>query len=185
MLGRVQIQAHHILQLVLEVWILAELEGPDSVGVQPMGSPDPLHERRIRPQMPSQGAGRPVSGSGRGRLGRRLQDTCDQRVARLGRTPAAGHILDEAGQALSNDAVPPQAHGLPTRVQGVGDVLVIVAFGRQQGNFGAEYESHRRPPAASPLRQLLAFGRCQLQGRGDAHGQVLFRVRSIPVRYNK
>jgi hypothetical protein len=135
--------------------------------------------------MPSQGAGRPVSGSGRGRLGRRLQDTCDQRVARLGRTPATGRILGEAGQALGNDARPPQAHGLPTCVQGVGEVLVIVAFGRQQGNLGAEYESHRRPPAASPLRQLLAFGRCQLQERGDAQGQVLLRVRSIPVRYNK
>jgi hypothetical protein len=35
MLGRVQIQADHILQLVLEVWILAVLEGPDSVGGNP------------------------------------------------------------------------------------------------------------------------------------------------------
>ena len=34
------------------------------------------------------------------------------------------------------------------------------ALGRQQGNLGAEYESHRRLPAASSLRHLLAFGRC-------------------------
>ena len=39
MLGRVQRQAHHILQLVLEVRIPAELKGPDSVGckLKPIG----------------------------------------------------------------------------------------------------------------------------------------------------
>ena len=60
MLGRVQIQGHHILQLVLEVRILAEREGSDPVGFQAMGGPDPLHERRIRPQAPSQGARSPI-----------------------------------------------------------------------------------------------------------------------------
>ena len=107
------------------------------------------------------------------RLGRRLQNARDQRLARLGGTPATWRILGEAGQALGRDAVPPQAHGLPTRVQGDGNVLVVVALGRQQGNLGAEHESRGRPPAASPLRQLLAFGLCQLKGRGDAHGQIL------------
>ena len=33
MLGRVQIQGHHILQLVLEVRVLAEREGSDPVGL--------------------------------------------------------------------------------------------------------------------------------------------------------
>lgn len=68
MLGRVQIQPHHILQFVLEVRILTELEGSDSVGLETMGSPDPLHERRMRPQVSRQGAGRPVGGTGRCRL---------------------------------------------------------------------------------------------------------------------
>ena len=127
MLGRVQIQAHHILQLVLEVRSLAEREGPDSVGFQTISRPDPLHERRIRPQVPSPGAGRPVGGARRCRLGRRLQHARDQRLARLGGTPAAWRILGEAGQALGRDAVPPPAHGVPTRVQGDGTVLVVVA----------------------------------------------------------
>ena len=127
MLGRVQIQAHHILQLVLEVRSLAEREGPDSVGFQTIGRPDPLHERRIRPQVPSPGAGRPVGGARRCPLGRRLQHARDQRLARLGGTPAAWRILGEAGQALGRDAVPPPAHGVPTRVQGDGTVLVVVA----------------------------------------------------------
>jgi hypothetical protein len=91
----------------------------------------------------------------------------------------------EVWQALGCDAVPPQAHGLPTRVQDKGNVLVVVALGRQQGNLGAEHEAYRRPPAASPLCQLLAFGLCQLKGRDDAHGQILLWTRSIPVRHNK
>ena len=129
MLGRVQIQAHHILQLVLEARFLAELEGPDSVGLQTMGSPDSLDERRIRPQVPSQGAGAPAGGARWCRLGRRLQNARDQRLARLGGMPAAWRILGEAGQALGSDAVPPRAHGLPTRVQGDGNTLVVVALG--------------------------------------------------------
>ena len=72
MLGRVQVQAHHILQLVLDVRILAELEGPDPVGLQAMSPPDPLHIRGIRSQIPGQGAGGPVGGAGRCYLGRRL-----------------------------------------------------------------------------------------------------------------
>ena len=162
MLGRVQIQAHHILQLVLEVRILAELEGPDPVGLQAMGGPDPLHEGGIRPQIPGQGAGRPVGGAGRCYLGRCLQNACDERLAWFGGPPAAGRSLGEAGQALGRDTVPPKAHGLPTRVQGSGNVLVGVALGGQQGNLRAEHESRRRPPAACPLRQLLAFGISQL-----------------------
>jgi hypothetical protein len=118
MFGRVQIEAHHIFQLVLEVRILAELDGPDSVGLQPMGSPDPLHQRRIRPQVPSQGTGGPVGGVGRGRLGRRLQNACDQRLAGLGGPPAAWRILREARETLggrSGDAQRPTVCRLVSR----------------------------------------------------------------------
>ena len=113
-----------------------------------------------------------MSGARRGCLGRRLQNAREERLARLGGPPAAGRIVEEAGQALGRDAVPPQADGLPTRVQGAGKVLVGVALGRQPGNLGAEHEAGGRPPTASPLCQLLAFGLGQLQGRGDAQGQI-------------
>ncbi len=90
------------------------------------------------------------------------------------------------GLALRNPAInqpeEPQPFLVPMPRQAGGEEG---ALGCQQGNLGAEYESHRRLPAASPLRQLLAFGRYQLQGRGDAHGQVLLRVRSTPVRHKK
>lgn len=97
MLRRVQIQAHHVLQFVLEVRIPAELKGPDSVGLQAMGGPDSLHERGVCAQVPGQGAGRPVGGSGRCRVGRRFQNAGDERLARLGGTPPAGRILGKAG----------------------------------------------------------------------------------------
>ena len=129
MLGRVQIQGHHILQLVLEVRILAELEGPDPVGLQAMGGPDPLHERGIRPQILGQGAGRPVGGTGRCDLRRRRQNACDERLAGLGGPPTAGRILGDAEESLGGETLPPEAHGLPTRAQGGGHVLVSVALG--------------------------------------------------------
>ncbi len=169
MLGWMQIQTHHILQFVLEVWIPTEFKGPDPVGLQAMGGPDPMHERGIRVQVPRQGAGRPVGGGGRCRLGRRLQNARGEGLAGLRGTPSAGRILGEADQALGGEALPPEAHGLPTRVQRGGNVLVVVALGRQQGDRGAEHEPRGRPPAAGPLLQLLAFGGRHLNRRGDAH----------------
>ena len=182
MLGRVQIQAHHILQLVLEVRISTELKGPDPVGLQAMGGPDPLHERGIRAQVPRQGAGRPVGGGGRRRLGRRLQNACGEGLARLGRTPSAWRILGEAGETLDGEAVTPEAHGLPTRAQRGGNVLVVVARGRQHGDLRAKHESRRRPPAASPSLQLLAFRLRDLNERGHAHGRLLLWRRAYPYR---
>ena len=182
MLGRVQIQAHHILQLVLEVRIPAEFKGPDPMGLQAMGGPDSLHERGVRAQVPGQGAGRPVGGGGRCRVGRRLQNACGESLARLGGTPSARRILGKADQALGGEALPPEAHGLPTRVQGGGNVLVVVAVGRQQGDLRAKHEPCGRPSATSPLRKLLAFSLCHLKGRGDAHGPVLRWRRAYPYR---
>ena len=57
--------------------------------------------------------------------------TGDGPVTQVSVDPAAGRILGEAGQALGRDTVPPEAHGLPTRVQGGGNVLVGVTLGGQ------------------------------------------------------
>ena len=171
MLGRVQIQAHHILQLVLEVGISTEFKGPDPVRLQAMGGPDPMHERGIRAQVSGQGAGGPVGGRRRLRLGRRLQNARGEGLAGLGRTPSAGRILGEARETLGGEALTPEAHGLPTRVQRNGNVMVVVAVGRQQGDLRAQHEPRGRPPATGPLLQLLAFGGGHLNGRGDAHSR--------------
>lgn len=173
MLGRVEIQSHDILQFLLEVWIPTELKGADPVGLQTMSGPDPMHECGVRPQVPRQGAGGPVGGGGRRRLGRRLQNACGQRLARLGGPPPAGGILGEAGQALGGEALPPEPHGLPTRVQHGGNLVVVVACGRQQRNLGAEHESRGRPPSASPLLQMPVFGFSHLKSGGNAHGPIL------------
>ncbi len=143
--------------------------------LQAMGGPDLLHKRRIRPQVPSQGVGRPVSGAGRCRLGRRLQNARGERLAHLGGPPPARRILDEAGQALGRDAMPPKAHGLPTGVQGGGTVLVVVALGRQQGHRGAEHALRRRPPSAgrAPAASVAGVRARSTEGRGDAQGDVL------------
>ena len=98
---------------------------------------------------------------------------------------ATGRILSEADQALRDEALPPAAHGLPTRVQGGGHGLVVVALGGQHGDRRAKHEPRGRPPAAGPLRQVPAFGRCPLNGRGDAQGPVLRWWRPYPSRINK
>lgn len=49
MFWRMQIQSHHILQFLLEVWILTELESVDPMWAKAMGGPDPMDKRGIRP----------------------------------------------------------------------------------------------------------------------------------------
>ena len=185
MLGRVQIQAHHIRQFLLELRVPTELKGPDSMGLQAMGGPDALYKRGVRVQVPGQGAGRPVGGAGRGRLGRRLQNARGQRLARVRRTSSPGRILGETDQALGGKALPAEAHGLPTRAQGGGNVLIVVALGGQRDDLGTEDEAGGRPSAARPPHQLLAFDLGHLNGWGDAPRAVLLGTETLPASQNQ
>lgn len=116
-----------------------------------------------------------MGGGGWFGLGGRLQNARSERLTYLGRASSAGRILGETRQSLGDEALPPEAHGLPTRAKRSGNVLVIVALSRQQDDLGTEDEPSRRPPTTSPLCKLLTFGLRDLDQRGDAHGVVLLQ----------
>ena len=74
MLGRVQVQAHHVQQLVLEARIARELEGAAQVRLQAVALPDAADGRRTNTQMVGQRAGAPVRGVDRLAMQRGLHD---------------------------------------------------------------------------------------------------------------
>ena len=49
LLRRVQVQTHHVDELLLEVAVIGEFEGLHQMGLEPSRRPDPLHRRRAHP----------------------------------------------------------------------------------------------------------------------------------------
>ncbi len=65
--GRVQVEAHDVDQLVLEVRVVGDLEGLDQVGLQPPGLPLPLDGGPRQPAVLRHRAVRPMGSVGWGR----------------------------------------------------------------------------------------------------------------------
>lgn len=57
------------------------------MGLQAMGGPNALDKRGMCSQVLGQDMGRPLGGTGWGRLRRRLQNASGERLARFGRCP--------------------------------------------------------------------------------------------------
>jgi hypothetical protein len=94
----VQIEPHHVLELLGKAWIRAEFEAPQAVGLEAMPPPDAANRGFTDIHHPRHAAGTPV-----GRIRRRLlRGLSHNRLHRLrrngGRAPGAGRIVLNARQ---------------------------------------------------------------------------------------
>jgi class 3 adenylate cyclase len=143
MLGRVQVQPHDIDQLVLEVRIARDLEGPAEVRLQAVALPDPTHGRGTRAQVLGQRAGAPVRGVGRLLMQRDVHDARLHLSRDRGRTTRARRVLAKRIDAAVQETLPPQRHLAPIQPDFDCDVLVLLALGGKQ--------DHLRPLLQSGL----------------------------------
>jgi transketolase len=74
LVGRVQVQTHHVDELLLEVAVVGEFEGLHQVGLEPARRPDPLHRRRAHPSPLGHRPARPVGLALRFRVQRQIHD---------------------------------------------------------------------------------------------------------------
>ena len=77
LLGRVQVQAHDVDQLLLETRIMGELEGLHQMRFEPPRRPDPLHRRRAHPDLVGHRPTRPMRLAFRFRAQGQLHDLGD------------------------------------------------------------------------------------------------------------
>ena len=69
LLGRVQVEAHNVRELLFEAGIVAELEGPATMGLKTMGLPYPVHGHVADPKVIAQGPSGPLGLSREGENG--------------------------------------------------------------------------------------------------------------------
>ena len=125
---RIQIQPHHIAQLLLETRVVAELEGADQVRLEAVGAPHPVDEAVGRVQMPCHRPTRPMGGVVRCRLRRRLDHLAAQLRLLLGVLAAmirsTRAFLLNTRHSLFRNTSPPASY-LDRRQQPVNAVHVI------------------------------------------------------------
>lgn len=150
-LGWIQVQAHNILDLLLEARVATELKGPDQMGLEAVRVPHALHQSRVGPQMPGQRPCGPVRRGGRTALGRGVKNLRLQGLPTPGRTSAPRGVVLNPCQPVPGEPLSPQAHGLPTGAHGGGDVPVLVALSGQQDDLRAQHQTGRSAPPPGPV----------------------------------
>jgi len=92
MVGRIQVQPHHIPHLGLKVGVVGELKGLHPMGLQLVILPDPVHRHVGQPQVPGQSASTPMRGGGRLAVQSRLHHLLLQSSQQLAPGAVAGVV---------------------------------------------------------------------------------------------
>jgi hypothetical protein len=170
---RVEVKTNDIDQLLRESRVVAHLEGPDQVRLQPIGAPDAADHRGIGPQHISERACAPMGGVGGLLLSGQLDDLPDKLVACLGRAPAPRRVfLDPRDPPFSVPIAPATDRGAGD-TEFDRDILVLPASSGPQDDPGPLYQSgFGTTTAGPPLEGCLVFV-AQREYTGASHGNIL------------
>ena len=153
MLGRVQIQAHHIDHFVSKLFVSADFERLGQMGFKTTGLPNPVHHRFIDAQLLGQCSDAPVGGMRRLTLRSRINNRRGQLFSLLGLSTASRQILFNSRQALLDKPSPPARHLATVHSQKLGDRFVLLPLRRHQHDLGSLHQAGRCSPPARPTRQ--------------------------------
>ena len=122
LLGRIEVEAHHVPKLFLKLKVLGELEIAHPVGLQLMGRPESLHARFAQAGFAGHRAHAPGSAV-RSLRARQTQSPPDS-LRRKPRLASASRGVLEPLQALGRPSLPPTTNGQKTHRLLLGDLLV-------------------------------------------------------------
>ena len=125
MIGRVHVEAHHILNLLYKMLVIAQLEGPRQMGLQPMGFPDPVDQRMVNSKLFSETPRAPMGGTSRFFLSGLVNDDLNQIPALLWSSAATWGVPDNALYPLLGITPPPQPDCSLVHRKPLSDLLVV------------------------------------------------------------
>lgn len=96
-----------------------------------------------------------------------------QGLPALRRAPTTRSVARNPCQPAHSEALAPQADGLPTRLDGSGDVVVVVSRGGQQNDLRAERQADGGAPSLGPVLSLCAFLVGHVKLWSSSHGHHL------------
>jgi len=182
--GRIEVEAHDILELLDEVCVATELEGLDQVGLQVVPLPDPTDGGFAQALGPRHTARTPMRRLGRGRVqggfdhGPHLADR-DPRQA-----PWPRRILFQSQHAQGQKPLPPQLDGRPRDPPPVRDLLAQHPVGRQPNDLRPLHQSQGQAARTGPRRQgRTLLGGQHAGGCGAAHGAASYTALEYTTSY--
>lgn len=168
-LGRKQVQAHHVDQFLNEPLVFAKLERANPMRGQFMGLPDAMHHRLVNAQMFCKRPHAPVGGV----LGFGVKGDFDDRSApmlALGRlTPTTRSLPLDARKTLGRKALPPLRDRGSIQSEFFGDLFVLTTGRRQKNDLRPCHTARRRSSTARQCRQRRLLLIRQLNGNRSSH----------------
>jgi hypothetical protein len=168
-LGRVQVQAHHVQQLVFEARISRDLEGTAQVGLQAVATPGRAHRCGTDPQVFGQRARTPVRGVGRLLVQRGLNDARLHLRHHAGRPTRPRRVLAQRVDTTFEEAGPPERDLPAVEAHLCSDLLVLPSLGRQQHDARTLLKTHLDALALRQHPQFPVRLRIQLDRLGNPH----------------
>ena len=138
LVGRIEVQPHHIGEFLGESLVLGEFEPLYPVGLEPVSLPDALHRGLAQPLGLGHSAGAPMGRSGGLCLGSGLHDLVHALGAIGDPSAPAWSDLGEGARATLHEASAPEDDGGTTDVQFSGNPAIRKAIGGKEGNPGPE-----------------------------------------------
>ena len=173
MVGRVEIEAHDVADLLDEEGIGGELAMLLPVGLEVEGGPDALHRGFGHPDGLGHGTAGPVrTAAGRSGLECPLQQR-HEGVVREGARPARPVFVVQAHEALGAEAFAPLADCLAADPDPLGHRLVVQALGAQQHDAGAVHQARGQAARPGPRLEFPAHLRAdgeRSQRTASGHG---------------
>src|SRR5436305_6239638 len=156
-LWRVQVQTDDVLQLLDELRILAELEGPDQVRLQAMAFPDPADGARTQPHHLGQTATAPVGSLCRLLLRGLAHHLLDHLFGNRLLPPRPRGIFLDASDPILDKAATPKTDRPACRSEELSDLAVLLALGAQQDDPRSLYHTHGSTPSSRERSEFLAL----------------------------
>jgi len=180
LVGRVQIEAHHVGELLDELRVAGELEGFHSMRLQAVCIPDPLDRRRRNPGHLGHRATAPVRGVVGLRVPRGVHDPLHE-VGRIDGLPAAaGFNLRERLGPAGSKPLSPQDHRRTADREFLGDAVIWDPFPGQQNDPGASHHALRCAVGTDPgFKHLALFLRNRQLGGFCPHERSVSDMHSL------
>lgn len=167
LVGRVQIQAHNVVELLDKPLVAAEFERLDQMRFQVVALPDTMDRVFAQTLGRGHGPGAPVGGMGRGRVQSGLDDRLNLAMRNTGNTSGTRRISFQPRQSKRQKALPPKLNGGPRKVQHPSDVLAQHAIGGLPNNLSPLNQAHGKASPGRPFVQHGALVARQYDGFGD------------------
>src|SRR5437660_3091479 len=180
-LGRSEIQAHDVFELLGKVRVVAHLECTKQMRLQTMTLPDSSNRLFTDANRLRHRSRTPLRGPAWLLLGGLSHNRAHLCFAQRWLSARTRRIVRETVKTLLQKAASPESDDPRHDPELLGDLFVLLTLGGKQDDLRSAHYSGRRTTSATPHEQLLFLIVCQDDGRGDSHRWITSSIVN-PIR---